>query len=188
MAEPPEIHWHDLKPALERAFDFATHQVRATVLRDPDFFPNYTRGGRWRHAGDGWTDWCAGFHAGMMWLIAERTGDPWWRLTAEHYSRLLEPRQHDREVHDLGLIFLNTYLPWYRLTGEDHYRRVLITAGQTLALRFNPRGAYLRSFVAPESLFIDIIMNVPLIFWAARETGDPDLRRIATAHCRTTER
>ena len=34
--------------------------------------------------------------------------------TAEHYSRLLEHRQHDRNVHDLGFIFLNTYLPWYR--------------------------------------------------------------------------
>ena len=50
----------------------------------------------------------------MMWLLAERTGDPWWRQTAEHYSRLLEHRQHDRDVHDLGFIFLNTYLPWYR--------------------------------------------------------------------------
>jgi len=42
--------------------------------------------------------------------------------------------------------------------------------------------------VAPESLFIDIMMNVPLIFYAARETGDQDLHRLALAHCRTTER
>ena len=129
----------------------------------------------------------AGFHAGMMWLIAQRTGDAWWRETAEHYSRLLEPRQHDRDVHDLGFIFLNTYLPWYRATGDERLRQVLITAGKTLALRFNPRGAYLRSFMAPESLFIDIMMNVPVIFYAARESGDQDLNRLAVAHCRTTE-
>ncbi len=49
----------------------------------------------------------------MMWLIAQRTGDPWWREQAEHYSRLIEHKQHDRDVHDLGFIFLNTYLPWY---------------------------------------------------------------------------
>ena len=90
---------------------------RATT---PDFFPIYTESGRWKHRGELWTDWCGGFHAGMMWLIAERTGDPWWRQTAEHYSRLLEHRQHDRDVHDLGFIFLNTYLPWYRLTGDEH--------------------------------------------------------------------
>jgi unsaturated chondroitin disaccharide hydrolase len=42
--------------------------------------------------------------------------------------------------------------------------------------------------VAPESLFIDIMMNVPLIFYAARETDDHDLYDLAVAHCRTTER
>jgi unsaturated chondroitin disaccharide hydrolase len=124
----------------------------------------------------------------MMWKIAERTNDPWWRAQAEHYSRLLEHRQHDGEVHDLGFIFLNTYLPWYRLTGDDRFRQVLITGGRTLARRFNAKGEYLRSFVAPESLFIDIMMNVPLIFYAARESGNGDLHDLAMAHCRTTER
>ena len=188
MTQRTGIEQESLQPRLERAFDFAASQVRATIARDPDFFPIYTKNGRWKHGGESWTDWCAGFHTGMMWLIAERTGDPWWRETAEHYSRLLEHRQHDRDVHDLGFIFLNTYLPWYRLTGDDQLRQVLITAGRTLALRFNPRGKYLRSFVAPESLFIDIMMNVPLIFYAARETGDRDLYDLAVAHCRTTER
>jgi unsaturated chondroitin disaccharide hydrolase len=177
-----------LEPRLERAFDFAAGQVRATIEHYPDYFPIYTEKGRWQHGGELWTDWCAGFHAGMMWLIALRTGDPWWRERAEHYSRLLEPRQHDRAVHDLGFIFLNTYLPWYRLTGDEPLHQVLITAGRTLAMRFDPRGRYLRSFVAPESLFIDIMMNVPLIFYAAREAVDRALYDLAVAHCRTTER
>jgi unsaturated chondroitin disaccharide hydrolase len=188
VAEPRVIDAAALKPRLERAFDFAARQVRATVERSPDFFPIYTAGGRWSHSGELWTDWCAGFHAGMMWLIAERTGEAWWREAAEHYSRLLEPRQHDRDVHDLGFIFLNTYLPWYRATGDERLRQVLITAGRTLALRFDPRGQYLRSFVAPESLFIDIMMNVLLIFYAARESGDRALHDLAVAHSRTTER
>jgi unsaturated chondroitin disaccharide hydrolase len=188
LAEPRAIDIGELAPRLERAFDFAAGQVRATIERYPDFFPIYTEAGRWQHGGELWTDWCGGFHAGMMWLIAGRTSDAWWRAMAEHYSRLLEPRQHDREVHDLGFIFLNTYLPWHRLTGDEDLHQVLITAGRTLALRFNPRGRYLRSFLAPESLFIDIMMNVPLIFHAAREAGDHDLYDVAVAHCRTTER
>jgi unsaturated chondroitin disaccharide hydrolase len=53
-------------------------------------------------------------------------------------------------------------------------------------MRFQDRGQYLRSFVAQESLFIDIMMNVPIIFYAANETGDEELRRVALAHCRTT--
>ncbi|MGO9462854.1 MAG: glycoside hydrolase family 88 protein [Isosphaeraceae bacterium] len=188
MAEPRAIDRNQLLPRLERAFDFAAGQVHATIEREPDFFPTHTLLGRWKHEGESWTDWCGGFHAGMMWLIAERTGDPWWFRTAQHYSKLLEPRQHDRHVHDLGFIFLNTYLPWYRRSGDAVVQQVLITAGRTLALRFNHRGGYLRSFVAPESLFIDIMMNVPLIFYTARSTGDEALFDLAVDHCRTTER
>jgi unsaturated chondroitin disaccharide hydrolase len=123
-----------------------------------------------------------------MWLLHQQTADPAWRAHAEHYSRLLESKKHDRDVHDLGFIFLTTYLPWYRLTGDPALHEVLVTAGRTLALRFNEKGQYLRSFVAPESLFIDIMMNVPIIFYAARETRDTRLFDLAAAHCRTTER
>ena len=90
-------------------------------------------------------------------------------------------------MHDLGFIFLNTYLPWYRRSGDKDALQVVINAGRTLALRFNSRGKYLRSFLAPDSLFIDIMMNVPLIFEVAQITGDQALFDLAVAHCRTTE-
>jgi unsaturated chondroitin disaccharide hydrolase len=169
-----------------RALEFAERQIAALTDKHPDFFPIYTVDGKWHHSGELWTDWTGGFLAGMMWQFHRRTGDSTWRSRAEHYSKLLEHRQHDRKVHDLGFIFLNTYLPWYELTGERHLHDVLVQAGQTLAMRFQEKGQYLCSFVAPDSLFIDIMMNVPIIFYAARETEDEELLRIATAHCRTT--
>lgn len=168
------------------ALEFAENQVAALITKYPDFFPIYTVEGKWFHQGELWTDWTGGFLAGMMWRFHQRTQDPTWHMRAEHYSKLLEHRQHDRNVHDLGFIFLNTYLPWYRLTGDPRLHDVLIQAGRTLAMRFMERGQYLRSFVAPESLFIDIMMNVPIIFYAANETDDAELRRRAEAHCRTT--
>jgi unsaturated chondroitin disaccharide hydrolase len=188
MAVPKPPAPDDLRPRLERAFETAEEKVKALVTAEPDFFPIYTVGGKWRHGGELWTDWCAGFLAGMMWLVARRTGDLWWRGKAEHYSRLLEHKQHDRDVHDLGFIFLNSYLPWYEETHDPALNDVLIQAGRTLAMRFNDKGRYLRSFVAPESLFIDIMMNVPIIYYAARETSDQALYDLAVAHCRTTER
>lgn len=168
------------------ALEFGEQQVERLIEKHPDFFPIYTNGGKWQHGGELWTDWTGGFLAGMMWQFHRRTGSPAWRERAEHYSRLLEHRQHDRKVHDLGFIFLSTYLPWYQLTGDAHLHDVLIQAGRTLAMRFMEKGQYLRSFVAPESLFIDIMMNVPIIYYAANETGDEELRRIADAHCKTT--
>ena len=53
---------------------------------------------------------------------------------------------------------------------------MLIDAGRTLALR-RQKGGYLASFVGPQSLFIDIMMNVGIILWAANATGDEALAR-----------
>jgi len=170
------------------AFEFVQQQTRRTIQKHPGLYPMYTSGGRWDRAGEKWTHWCEGFFPGMMWLIHQKTGDAWWRAQAESYSRPLEPRQHDRAVHDLGFLFLSTYLPWYRLTGDRALNDVLIQAGRTLALRFQPRGQYLCSFLGPESLFIDIMMNVGIIFYAAREAGDAALGSVALRHCLTTRR
>jgi unsaturated chondroitin disaccharide hydrolase len=179
MASPDQIATYSA------ALDFAERQVGSLVERHPDYFPMYTLHGRWQHAGEKWTQWTDGFLGGMMWQFVLR-GSSAWRERAEHYSRLLEHRQHDRDVHDLGFIFLSTYLPWYELTGNEQLHQVLIQAGRTLALRFKEQGQYLRSFVSDDSLFIDIMMNVPIIFYAANEAGDGELARVAMAHCRTT--
>lgn len=168
------------------ALQFAERQVKSLVENHPDFFPMYTVRGKWKHEGEKWTHWTDGFLGGMMWQFHLRGKEKWWREKAEHYSKLLEDRQHDRNVHDLGFIFLSTYLPWYELTGDKHLHEVLIQAGRTLAMRFKEKGQYLRSFVSDDSLFIDIMMNVPIIFYAAIETGDRELARVATRHCQTT--
>ena len=57
-----------------------------------------------------------------------------------------------------------------------------------MAMRFMENGQYLRSFVEPASLFIDIMMNVGTIFYAGLKTGDAHLLDIATRHCLTTRR
>ncbi len=165
---------------------FAQQQVAAIIDQHHGYFPIYTTGGKWYHGGELWTDWTGGFFAGQMWLLFQQSGDDCWRECAEYYSLLLKPRQHDRNVHDLGFIFLNTYLPWYRHTQDEEYREVLIQAGRTLAMRFQEKGNYLCSFISPESLFIDIMMNVPIIFYAGQQADDAELLEVAHAHCRTT--
>jgi unsaturated chondroitin disaccharide hydrolase len=169
------------------ALRFASRQVRALIQRDPDFYPMYTHQGRWRHDLPAWTHWCDGFLPGIMWILCAR-GDQAWREPAERYTKPLEPRKFDREVHDLGFLFTSTYGRWYALTRDPALKAVLIQAGRTMALRFREKGAYLRSFVAEDSLFIDIMMNVGIIFYAARETGDPRLLDVALRHCLTTRR
>jgi unsaturated chondroitin disaccharide hydrolase len=168
------------------ALEFAQQQVAALIEAHPDYFPIYTVGGKWHHGGELWTDWTGGFLTGMMWKFYRLTGDRVWRQRATRYSRLLEPRQLDRNVHDLGFIFLNSYLPWYEATGDPAFLDALLQAGRTLAMRFQERGKYLCSFMGLDSLFIDIMMNVPIILYAANQSADKELRHVALAHCHTT--
>lgn len=175
------------------ALAFAERQLRALIERDPDFYPMYTGAGKWRHAGEAWTHWCDGFLPGMLWIVYGRkpAGSPegrWWREQAIRYSRPLEPRKRDRAVHDLGFVFMSTYYRWHGFTPDPTLKAVLIEAGRTMSLRFQEKGRYLQSFVSPDSLFIDIMMNVGIVFYAARESGDRGLEDIAARHCHTTRR
>ncbi len=171
-----------------QTMQFAQPQLRHLIETYPDYFPMYTMNGKWKHGGEAWTNWCEGFLGGQLWLLYEYTGDDYWREKAEHYSRLIEHRKTDRNVHDLGFLFWSTWRRWYNLTGDPAVDAVVIEAGKTMGLRFKEKGQYLRSFVADESLFIDIMMNIGIIFYAAQQTDDADLLRRVTQHCLTTRR
>ncbi len=172
-------------PELQSSMDFVAKQAKRIIETYPGYLPMYTENGRWNREGERWTHWCEGFFPGILWLLHIYTGEVEWRQQAEKYSQALEPRKLDRNVHDLGFIFGSTYFRWYRLSQDPEIKEVVLEAGRTLALR-RQKGGYLASFIGPESLFIDIMMNVPIILWTANETQDDQLREIALEHCRTT--
>jgi len=178
----------DYREKCNAVFGFCAGQLRRLISEHPDQFPIYTTHGRWDFSGESWTNWCEGFLGGQLWLLYLHTKDTWWRERAEHYTRLIEPRKLDRTVHDLGFLFWPTWKRWYDLTGDPAVQAVVIEAGHTLALRFNEKGKYLRSFLADDSLFIDIMMNVGIIFYAGEQTGDQALYDVALQHCLNTRR
>jgi unsaturated chondroitin disaccharide hydrolase len=178
---------------LPAAMEFAKGQLRKLIERYPDFYPMYTMQGRWKHSGEAWTHWCDGFLPGMLWIVCEREPQSspergWWRQQAIRYSKPLEPRKLDRDVHDLGFIFMSTYYRWFRMTQDPGLKAVILEAGNTLAQRFQPNGEYLCTFVSRDSLFIDIMMNVGIIFYTAIERGDGKLMDIAMRHSLTSRR
>ena len=159
---------------------FRPAQLRGLIERHPDFYPMYTierplEARRARPGPTGATASCPG----MMWIFygrAARTAPSagWWREQAIRYSRPLEPRKLDRDVHDLGFIFMSTYYRWYEFTRDPALKagagRGRPHPGAAASRR---KGEYLRSFVAGDSLFIDIMMNVGIIFYAARRDRRP---------------
>ncbi len=175
---------------LESAFEFAMQQVDSLVRKYPiEYYPMYTVGGVFGKDNSRWTHWCDGFFPGLMFIFAERTRSELWLERAVARSLPLETRQYDRSVHDLGFLFLSTYARWIELGGpNERIAPVLQQAGRTMAMRFVANGQYLRSFVGPASLFIDIMMNVGTIFRAGSELNDDHLLAIAHQHCATTRR
>jgi unsaturated chondroitin disaccharide hydrolase len=186
-----------LRGRLEEAFHFGLSQLERLMVKWPSNKPApiYTEGGIWTRPAYMWTDWCPGFYAGMMWLAYERTGDGLWRQAAEEYTRKLEARKFDRDVHDLGFIFMSTADRWYNLLADDDptkqwLKDLLITAGTIQSFRWKATGEdhYIYSFHGPQSLFIDIMMNIRLLFRAHQLGGEEELYRKASTHARTTEK
>jgi unsaturated chondroitin disaccharide hydrolase len=174
---------------VDEALDFAAAQVRSLLERSPGQMPTYTERGRWVLDTDPWApSWTGGFLAGMMWIFARRTGDSWWRARAEEYTLMLESRKSDRGTHDVGFVLEPSWGRWYDLEPSARARDVLIEGGRTMAARFQPRGGYLSTWVDDGSTFIDVMMNVGIIFRAAEYSDDERLRDIALAHCRTSRR
>ena len=186
-----------LRQTLNRVIEEADAQLGRTVEKWPASRPApiYTLDGRWHRPRDLWTDWTPGFYAGQMWILHALSKDPSWRARAEEYTRALAPRRFDRDVHDLGFIFLSSYGRWLRFldAGEPlaaAIRDTLITAATVQSYRWNGGGehGFVYSFHGPQSLFIDVMMNVRLLFWAHAEGAPEEVGRRALEHSRTSAR
>jgi len=174
---------------IDEALTFAQHQVRQLVLASAGRAPTYTSNGRWVFDDDPWApNWSDGFFTGMMWAFADLSGDAWWAAQAAQQSIALESRKADASTHDLGFMFEPSWGRWYDRDGDPHAREVLIDAGRTMAARLQRPGGYLCTWVDPGSTFIDIMMNVGIVFRAAEYSADEQLRDIAMTHCRTSRR
>ncbi|WP_046214958.1 glycoside hydrolase family protein [Paenibacillus wulumuqiensis] len=113
---------------------------------------------------------------------------------AESCERQLEHCLYNPELvdHDLGFIWLLSGVARYIHTGDPDSRRRGLLAANLLAARFNVRGNYIRAwnfglpFMDTRGVaIIDSMMNLPLLYWASLETGDPRYRSLAIEHADT---
>ena len=144
-------------------------------------FPDFTTGsGAWHSkASPSWTN---GFFAGSLWLAYERTGDPAWRRRAARRQAPLARQRPGVAAHDLGFIMLTSYGNGWRVTHRSRYRRVLLHAAGTLASLYSAKVGAIRSWGGHRRRFtsiVDDLMNIQLLFWAARHGGPRTWTRIA---------
>ncbi|TLM88259.1 glycoside hydrolase family 88 protein [Pseudarthrobacter sp. NamE5] len=181
----------EFRSSAGRAWKTASAKLAGLTAKHPDRFPLYTEAGKWVVDGEAWTNWCEGFLGGQLWMLSRRADaseQGRFRAAAEHYSELIEHRKTDDTVHDLGFLFWSTYRRWFEATGDTTKSDVVVEAGRTTASRYREVGRYMPSFRQPDSLFIDIMMNIHMALYAAQQTGDQDMARKAVNHCLTTRR
>ena len=163
-----------------------TRQNLATVKS----FPESAQGGSWLCFDDGF--WTGGHWTGLLWLAYAHTNDPAYERAARAWTALLTPRQWDTTTHDLGFLFELSHLLGWQLTGDASLKPPALNAAQTLARRFNPKGDFFQAWGPLEGTptergraIIDTIMNLDLLYWASRETGERRFAEIATRHAYT---
>ncbi len=136
-------------------------------------------------------DWTSGFFAGNLWMVYELTNDEKWKEKAIEYTVPLEQEQWDGGTHDLGFKMFDSFGKAYQFTGNEAYKNVVIQSAKTLATRFNPKVGCIRSWDHNADkwdfpVIIDNMMNLEMLMWAAKETGNDTLKQIAISHAQTT--
>jgi unsaturated chondroitin disaccharide hydrolase len=140
------------------------------------------------------TDWTASFWPGMLWLAWESTADDAFRRAAESYIPNFRARLDTRtgtETHDLGFLYtLSSVAPW-KLTGNKAARDSALKAADLLMIRFYEKAGIIQAWGNlndPNNrgrIIIDCAMNLPLLYWASEETGNPYYREAAERHIET---
>lgn len=189
--EEKDLAW--AQETLERA----AHKLEKVAQRSAEKIPYTTVDGvHDDKSGDkeiGW--WTNGFWGGIMWQMYTLTGKEIYRNIAEQNEKKLDADLMDYEKldHDNGFKWLPTAVADYRVTGNRSSKNRGLLAAGNLAGRYNCAGKFIRAWNDwPNSkvdrrgwAIIDCMMNLPLLYWASEETGDPRFSQIAANHADT---
>ena len=142
---------------------------------------------------DGLNWWTNGFWGGIMWLLYQDTKNEKYAEIARKCEKKLEKcfEGYYGLHHDVGFMFQLTAVADYRLTGNEDARKIAMHAANLLAGRFNPVGKFIRAWndVGGKDTkgwaIIDCMLNISLLYWASKASGDPRFCQVAMLHADT---
>jgi len=157
-------------------------------------YPRSSKDGKITYAGI--EEWTGGFWPGALWFMYEYTQKPEWKQAAIKWTETLESNQFNTNHHDIGFMMYNSYGNGYRLTGNEKYKAILIQSAKSLCTRYNEKVGAIKSWNDKPSLdgkdilhypvIIDNMMNLELLFFASKITGDTMYKHIAIKHAEKT--
>ncbi|MBR6545326.1 MAG: glycoside hydrolase family 88 protein [Clostridia bacterium] len=175
------------KSFIDQTWEKLDGKLKQVAVRSRDKIPYTTVNGvHDDRQGKSISWWTNGFWGGLMWLMYLGSKNEEYRITAENAERLMDAAFANVAVlhHDVGFMWHIMSGANYRLTGNAEARNRNLLAAMTLASRYNISGKYIRSWNGDMAgwTIIDCMMNIPLLYWASRELGDPRFEKIAVAH------
>ena len=179
---------------LDCAWNDVIDKVKKTSLIIGDKFPSMTEDGKYTCTEETWR-WVTGFWPGLLWLLYEETEYKPFEEIALSCEKQMDQslEEYTNLHHDVGFMWLLTSVKRYKMTGDMEARRRGLIAASHLASRFNCVGNYIVAWNANNVnkadarglSIIDSSMNLPLLYWATEEIGDPRFSHIANAHAKT---
>lgn len=137
--------------------------------------------------------WTNGFWTGELWLAYENSGLDSFRQAAMKQVFSFQERieqEIETDTHDLGFLYSPSCVAAYKLTGDDNAKKAALLAADKLASRFHEKGQFIQAWGSLDNkenyrLIIDCLLNLPLLYWAASETGNENYAQIAKTHFET---
>lgn len=183
---------------VNKNLDYCLEQASKTVsgLTDSSQIPRSIANGKteWRFVN--YRDWTCGFWPGILWYAYEYNKDDKWKSQATRFSKALFPLVDSAAIdHDLGFQVLCSIGNGYRLTNDPVYKHILLSAADTLSKLFNPKVGTILSWPREvpgvdwplrHNTIMDNMINLELLFWAAKNGGDKRFYDIAVKHAETT--
>ena len=173
---------------IETVYTLADKQYHVLASALPsDRFPKTFEHGKLVTSKAEW--WCSGFYPGTLLYLYKHNHEPWLLTEADRILKPLEPEQYDKRTHDLGFMMYCSFGNALKIQPNEAYKQILINSAKSLASRFDPRVGCIRSWDSKKNdyiVIIDNMMNLELLFWATKATGDSTYYRIAVSHANTT--
>lgn len=181
---------NDLLQTFDKNFTDAAAQYMVLAKNLPaDKFPKtyFPTTGKYEFSNSGW--WCSGFYPGTLLYLYEQTKDASLYTEAERILKVLEKEKSNTTTHDLGFMMFCSFGNANRIAPKPEYREILLTSAKSLCTRFNEKTGCIKSWDSRAGDFlviIDNMMNLELLFWATRASGDSSFYKIAVTHANTT--
>ncbi|WP_345947615.1 glycoside hydrolase family 88 protein [Mucilaginibacter sp. PAMB04274] len=133
-------------------------------------------------------NWVSGFYPGTMFYLYKGTQEPAMYTAGLEKLPVMEPMK-TIDSHDIGFMMYCSFGNANQIKPSAAYKDVLLTSAQSLSKRFNPKVGCTMSWSSKPGEFrviIDNMMNLELLMWATKVSGDSSYAKIAISHANTT--